>query len=128
MISLDRQLHWCLDHQYLGLKCFSIDSCVEDEINCIIIIQLNWLYRNKNKSKEVTLEGDGNDFDKLVNEIRDFEDQHQIEQKISATANPLISGQLARIKMSKKDARKCWVMLAVAWALSVVAGISGAAE
>ncbi|KAM0416736.1 hypothetical protein ACHAPD_005671 [Fusarium lateritium] len=105
-----------------------IDSCVEDEANCIIIIQLNWLYRNKNKSKEVTLEGDGNDFDKLVNEIRDFDDQHQIEQKISATANPLISGQLACIKMSKKDARKCRVMLDVAWALSVVAGISGAAE
>ncbi|KAM0234136.1 hypothetical protein ACHAPO_006515, partial [Fusarium lateritium] len=130
MISLDRQLQWYLDHRYLGLKCLSIDRCVEDDTNCIITIQLNWLYRNKNKPKEVTLEGDGNDFDKLVNEIRHFEDHHQIEpgQDISATGIPLTSGQLARIKMSREDARKCRVMLDVGWFLSVVAGISGATE
>jgi hypothetical protein len=82
--------------------------------------------------KKMDLEGWRNDFTDIVQEMRQFEAQGRpapIEAdglRVDAHT-PLISGHIARITMPKEDAEKCEAMLDLAWALSFVAAMSGAA-
>ncbi|CEI60735.1 hypothetical protein FVEN_g2601 [Fusarium venenatum] len=138
MLYFNRQLHWYLDHTSIGFKCLGIDPCEDDKTKAVVVIQLNWLHRSKDKPKIVTSKGDANDFDKLINGLRQFEEDGRparVEpgQGMFAAVRvnnnvPLISGHIARIEMPIADAVKCQVMLDLAWALSVVAAMSGAAD
>lgn len=132
MISLDQTLYWYLKNGYMGLKCLGIEY-TEDDANATVIIQLTHIYRTTNYAMEnATVEGDGSHFDDILTGIRKFEHQCNLpyiedQQCMPPTAISVLSGICTRIEMSKDDAKKCKVMLDIAWRLSMIAGISGAA-
>ncbi|GKU03040.1 hypothetical protein FLAG1_05019 [Fusarium langsethiae] len=139
MLYLNKQLHWYLDHVSVGFKCLGIDPHADDDTKATVNIQLHWLHRTKiNPIDKVTLEGDDNDFDKMIVGIRQYENERGLayiepgEGMFAAVrANnhvPLISGHYVRINMATEDAKKCKVMLDLAWSLGVVAAMSGAAD
>ncbi|CEI41595.1 hypothetical protein FVEN_g3690 [Fusarium venenatum] len=115
MLYINQLICKHLEKMRIGLKCVGIDHpFAEDDTRAVVIIQPYWLYRNYQKPKQkVTLEGDGNDFDDIINGIRQI---RKLEKKP------------ARVEMSTEDAEKCKAMLDLAWVLGVVAASSGAAQ
>ncbi|KAM0362070.1 hypothetical protein ACHAO7_010810 [Fusarium culmorum] len=129
MISLDKTLYWYLKNRYRVLKCLGIEY-TQDDAKATVIIQLTQIYRTTNHPMEnVTLEGDGNHFDDILTGMQMFEHQCNlpcIQDQPSAIS--MVSGKCARIEMSRDDAKKCKVMLDIAWRLSMIACISGAVK
>ncbi|KAG8667734.1 hypothetical protein FPOAC2_12922 [Fusarium poae] len=140
MLYLNKQQHWYLDHTSIGLKCLGIEyPFPEDDTKATVLIQLNWLHRTKlNPNKAVTSQGDGNDFDKMIEGLRQFENERspaRVEDGEGMFAAvrvnnhvPLISGHVVRVTMASEDAHKCKAMLDLSWTLGVIAAMSGAAE
>ncbi|KAM0493649.1 hypothetical protein ACHAP8_009092 [Fusarium lateritium] len=115
MFYINQLLCKNLEQMRMGLECVGIEHpFADDDTRAVVIIQPCWLYRNNEKPKQkVTLEGEGNDFDKMINGIRQI---REMEKKP------------ARVEMSTEDAEKCKAMLDLAWALDIVAASSGAAQ
>ncbi|XEU94955.1 hypothetical protein FSHL1_000239 [Fusarium sambucinum] len=138
MLYLERQLHRCLDSTNVGFKCLRVTDHPDGK-TATVTIQFHWhLRRMQPPDVNVTLEGEGNHFDKMVESIRKFDENPRPARTKLGHGNyaamrtnnhaPLISGHLAHIEMSSDDAQKCKAMLDLAWHLGVVGAMSGAAE
>ncbi|RGP76510.1 hypothetical protein FSPOR_185, partial [Fusarium sporotrichioides] len=139
MLYLNKQLHWYLDHASIGMKCLGIEHRADDDTKATVVVQLHWLHRTQYKPSEtVTSQGDNNDFNKIVDGLRLFEKQEgpaRVEPgggmfaAVRVNDNvPLVSGHCVRVEMGVEDAEKAKVMFDLAWALGVVAAMSGAAD
>ncbi|KAL6923029.1 hypothetical protein FSST1_000303 [Fusarium sambucinum] len=139
MLYLNKQHHWYFDHGSIAFKCLGIERHNDTDDKADVLIQIHWLNRTKiNPKKIVTCLGDANDLDKMIDGLRQFEDQGfpaRIEPDeglyTTVRANnyvPVISGHYVRVTMSSEDAEKCQAMLQLSWGLSVVAAMNGSAE
>lgn len=145
MLIMSRDLRHCWGQAGFGLYCKDIAPCEEyDEsidlakVLFNVTIQFHWLCRRlKMPNDRITLEGDDNEFMKMVETQIEYERDGSpryknnfgfpIEAVRVDTNTPILSGHEFTITMPEEDAKKCKLMLDLQWVIIRIAAMSGAA-
>ena len=145
MLIMSRDLRQCWGQAGFGLYCKDIAPCEEhDESTDLakvpfnVTIQFHWLRRRlKMPNDRITLEGDDNEFMKMVETQIEYERDGSpryknnygfpIEAVRVDTNTPILSGHEFTISMPGEDAKKCKLMLDLQWVIIRIAAMSGAA-
>lgn len=126
-LQIDNYIWWKCDARF-GFKCLDIRSTTNDG-KSVVILQLNWMPRRAiNPAKLMSLQGQDNDFDKMVECAKSFH-QHGSPPSIHDLSGFSIpSGHLIHVPMSISEAIDFKAMIDLQWAMIVVAAFCGAAR
>lgn len=109
----------------LAFKCLGIRPTTQGE--SVAILQLHWMpWRYMEPTEEMSLQGEDNDFDKMVECAKSFhsdEDSHLIHELPELSIPP---GHLIHVRMPNSEAVRFKAMIDLQWAMIVVAAFSGA--
>ena len=132
MLSVDLALHRYLKYGLCAFKWLATDPAPNGEVR--VTLQFHWmplLELRWGKRMNINRRGARNDFRKLVEDIKNFDQGPQVTHKYGTVMDkygkPLRSGQLIYIAMSKQDAEQCRDAVKVHWACVVYTALCGAA-
>lgn len=132
MLCIDEDLCRFLKNGLCAFKWLTNDPSPNDEVR--VTLQFHWmplLELRWGQKMNIKRRGARNDFRKLVEDIKNFDQGPQVTHKYGTVMDkygkPLRSGQLIHITMSKQDAEQCRDAVKVHWACVVYTALCGAA-
>ncbi|KAJ4211407.1 hypothetical protein NW759_012607 [Fusarium solani] len=110
-----------------GFKCLGIRSTTQGE--SVVILQFHWMpRRNMDPTKGISLQGQNNDSDKMVECARSFHSDGGSNLIHELPELSIPSGHLIHVPMPNSEAVHFKTMIDLQWAMLVVAAFCGAAD